>query len=169
MAAPEASCGLNSEIIMNIVLQERLEILPKSECCRIVVRTIVVSRTADSRGMWLTYIVFKLLWYLRSGNSHAGYLHNYDGNPVHSMVYFACRIYIDFYRFLEKGVEKRLTWVWRQNFWWMKNLPRMRRSLISRKSRWMRNNMMMDDEIWVTGNIEIERIDRIKNNPPKLS
>jgi hypothetical protein len=47
-----------------------------------------------------------LFWYLQSGNSHAGYLHNYDENPVHSMVYFACCMYIDFCRFLEKGMKR---------------------------------------------------------------
>ena len=33
-------------------------------------------------------LLAKLLWYLRSGNSHAGYLHNYDRNPVHPWYIF---------------------------------------------------------------------------------
>jgi hypothetical protein len=40
-------------------------------------------------GEWveLFQLLAKLLWYLISGESHVGYLHNYEGNPLHRIVY----------------------------------------------------------------------------------
>jgi len=31
-------------------------------------------------------LLARLLWYLRSGKSHVGFLNNYDSNPLHSIV-----------------------------------------------------------------------------------
>jgi hypothetical protein len=33
----------------------------------------------------LFHLVAKLLWYLISGRSHAGFLHNYPDNPIHGV------------------------------------------------------------------------------------
>ena len=64
-------------------------------------------------------------------------------------------MYIDWCRSLEKGVKKRLKRVWHQNFRRTKNLPQMEISLIPRKYRRKRIDMMMDGETWVTGNIDV--------------
>jgi hypothetical protein len=34
----------------------------------------------------LFHLLAKLLWYLISGRSHVGYLHNYKENPIHEIV-----------------------------------------------------------------------------------
>src|SRR6266516_2825332 len=31
-------------------------------------------------------VLVRLLWYLRSGESHVGFLHNFEGNPLHTIV-----------------------------------------------------------------------------------